>query len=253
MRTLATHHALKTSLCTASSSMLLCCALQTPAAPVSLETEPRTRVDRVDMSLPPNAALLLQHPLLATPLQPEAVLWSLNGKRGWYVDVKAANNRFDSERQADIGRLQTVSVVSGFPIQLGGHWVLEPQAQLINQRVAFDGQSAEAANTPSNHSSGWSGRVGARLAGSYQIRGLPVEPYVRTHIWHGLGSEQTLSLDQVEKISSGSKSATVEIGLGLVARVSPNVSLYVSADYSSDVDDNDINGLIGNLGVRLRW
>ena len=46
---------------------------------------------------------------------------------------------------------------------------------------------------------------------------------------------------------------TVELGLGLVARVTPNVALFVSADYSSDVDDNDLNGLIGSLGVRMRW
>jgi outer membrane autotransporter protein len=63
----------------------------------------------------------------------------------------------------------------------------------------------------------------------------------------------TVNLDQVEKISSSRNSSTVEVGLGLVARVTPAVSLYVSADYSSDVDDNDLNGLIGSLGVRMRW
>ncbi|MNP16719.1 hypothetical protein D3C76_1091260 [compost metagenome] len=62
-----------------------------------------------------------------------------------------------------------------------------------------------------------------------------------------------MSLGQVDKISSGRNSATVELGLGLVARVTPKVALFVSADYSSDVDDNDLNGLIGNLGIRVRW
>jgi outer membrane autotransporter protein len=63
----------------------------------------------------------------------------------------------------------------------------------------------------------------------------------------------TVTLDQVDKISSSRSSSTVELGLGLVARVTPTVSLYISADYSSDVDDNDLNGLIGSLGVRMRW
>jgi hypothetical protein len=31
------------------------------------------------------------------------------------------------------------------------------------------------------------------------------------------------------------------------------VSVYASADYSSDVDDNDLNGVIANLGVRVSW
>ena len=97
------------------------------------------------------------------------------------------------------------------------------------------------------------GRVGARLQGRYDVHGLPLEPYVRTNLWHTVYSGETLSLDQVDKISSSRKSSTVEVGLGLVARVTPAVSLYVSADYSSDVDDNDLNGLIGSLGVRMRW
>jgi outer membrane autotransporter protein len=62
-----------------------------------------------------------------------------------------------------------------------------------------------------------------------------------------------VTLDQVDKISSSRYSSTVEVGLGLVARVTPALSLYLSADYSSDVDDNDLNGLIGSLGVRMRW
>jgi len=41
--------------------------------------------------------------------------------------------------------------------------------------------------------------------------------------------------------------------LGLVAKVSRDVSVYVSADYSSNLDDNDLNGVMGNLGVRMSW
>ncbi|MNF91736.1 hypothetical protein D3C84_743480 [compost metagenome] len=91
------------------------------------------------------------------------------------------------------------------------------------------------------------------MKGSYDINGLPVEPYVRTNLWHTVNTSATVTLDQVDKISSSRNSSTVELGLGLVARVTPTVSLYVSADYSSDVDDNDLNGLIGSLGVRMRW
>ncbi|MNV65050.1 hypothetical protein PS659_02534 [Pseudomonas fluorescens] len=72
-------------------------------------------------------------------------------------------------------------------------------------------------------------------------------------MWHTVYTGNAVTLAQVDKISSSRKSSTVELGLGLVARVTPTVSLYVSADYSSDVDDNDLNGLIGSLGVRMRW
>ncbi|NUT87194.1 autotransporter outer membrane beta-barrel domain-containing protein [Pseudomonas corrugata] len=184
--------------------------------------------------------------------------WSLTGPAGWHVDLSASGGRVNGysrteqgQRQAAEGNAVTLSVEGGFPIGISDNWVVEPQAQLINQRVTLDTGNAEDGN--SSALSTWSGRVGARLKGIYEVNGLGVEPYVRTNLWHTVQSADTLSLDKVDKISSSRKSSTVELGLGLVARVTPVVSLYVSADYSSDVDDNDLNGVIASLGVRMRW
>lgn len=183
--------------------------------------------------------------------------WSLTGPAGWHVDLSASGGRVSGysrteqgQRQATEGDAVTLSVEGGFPIGISEHWVVEPQAQLINRRITLDGH---AEDSPGNELSTWSGRVGARLKGNYQVNGLGVEPYVRTNLWHTVQNADTLSLDKVDKISSSRKSSTVEVGLGLVARVTPAVSLYVSADYSSDVDDNDLNGIIASLGVRMRW
>ena len=186
--------------------------------------------------------------------------WSLTGPQGWHVDLTASGGRVSGfsrneqgARQATEGAALTLSVEGGFPIGLSENWVVEPQAQLINQRITLDTPYAGSGNASSSDLTAWSGRVGARLKGSYDINGLGVEPYVRTNLWHTVYSGNTVTLDQVDKISSSRNSSTVEVGLGLVARVTPSVSLYVSADYSSDVDDNDLNGLIGSLGVRMRW
>ncbi|SSB97292.1 outer membrane autotransporter barrel domain-containing protein [Pseudomonas sp. 43mfcvi1.1] len=184
--------------------------------------------------------------------------WSLTGPAGWHVDLSASGGRVNGysrteqgQRQAAEGNAVTLSVEGGFPIGIGTHWVVEPQAQLINQRITLDTPNTESGT--GNELSSWSGRVGARLKGNYQVNGLGMEPYVRTNLWHTVQSADTLSLDKVDKISSSRKSSTVEVGLGLVARVTPAVSLYVSADYSSDVDDNDLNGIITSMGVRMRW
>lgn len=186
--------------------------------------------------------------------------YSLIGAQGWHVDLSASGGRVSGfsrngqgARQATEGSAMTFSVEGGFPIGLSENWVVEPQAQLINQRITLDTPYAGSGNASSSDLTAWSGRVGARLKGSYDLNGLPVEPYVRTNLWHTVYTGNTVTLDQVDKISSSRKSSTVELGLGLVARVTPAVSLYVSADYSSDVDDNDLNGIIGSLGVRMRW
>ncbi|MFY0730689.1 autotransporter domain-containing protein [Pseudomonas sp. NFX15] len=186
--------------------------------------------------------------------------WSLTGPQGWHLDLTASGGRVSGfsrneqgTRQATEGSAMTLSVEGGFPIGLGENWIIEPQAQVISQRITLDTPFAGSGNASSTDLTSWSGRVGARLKGSYDISGLPVEPYVRTNLWHTVYTGNTVTLDQVDKISSSRNSSTVELGLGLVARVTPTVSLYVSADYSSDVDDNDLNGLIGSLGVRMRW
>ncbi|MGE8064740.1 autotransporter outer membrane beta-barrel domain-containing protein [Pseudomonas sp. NPDC089569] len=186
--------------------------------------------------------------------------YSLIGAQGWHVDLTASGGRVSGfsrneqgTRQATEGSSVTLSVEGGFPIGISDNWVVEPQAQLINQRITLDTPYAGSGNASSTDLSAWSGRVGAKLKGSYDINGLPVEPYVRTNLWHTVYTGNTVTLDQVDKISSSRNSSTVELGLGLVARVTPAVSVYVSADYSSDVDDNDLNGLIGSLGVRMRW
>jgi outer membrane autotransporter protein len=186
--------------------------------------------------------------------------YSLIGAQGWHVDLSASGGRVSGfsrneqgARQATEGSALTLSVEGGFPIGLGKNWTVEPQAQLINQRITLDTPYAGSGNASSTDLTAWSGRVGARLKGSYDLNGVPLEPYVRTNLWHTVYTGNTVTLDQVDKISSSRNSSMVELGLGLVARVTPAVSLYVSADYSSDVDDNDLNGLIGSLGVRMRW
>lgn len=186
--------------------------------------------------------------------------WSLQHDQGWHVDAVAMGTRFDAsgrggngERLDGNGHALTFSVEGGFPIGLGKNWVIEPQAQLINQQY-YPGNEAQAETLQAYDSQpSWTGRVGARLSARYEVRGMPIEPYVRTNVWYDFSNADTVSLDKVDKISSGRNSTTVEVGLGLVARVTPKVALFVSADYSSDVDDNDLNGLIGNLGVRVRW
>jgi len=188
------------------------------------------------------------------------VYWSMTHEQGWHVDAVAMGTRIDvngrgesGQRVDDSGHAMTFSVEGGYPIALGDGWVIEPQAQLINQQFFPGNRAQEETLQAFDSQPSWSGRVGAKLSGRYSVRGMPIEPYVRTNVWYDFTDSDTVKLDQVDKISSSRYSTTVDLGLGLVARVTPSVALFVSADYSSDVDGNDLNGLIGSLGVRMRW
>src|SRR3989344_5794274 len=311
MKTSFTPQEIRISVCTVSSTLLLCSSMEVQASPTEEETTPwyRQDVPSLTLSAPTtsypgrfspiadtrSSILTLQsnsghtqrvgliggtaefhgtgNGLLTNRAQSDphtdtlnlqeqslGAYWSLTGPQGWHVDLSASGGRVNGfsrneqgARQATEGSAVTLSVEGGFPIGISENWVVEPQAQLINQRITLDTPYAGSGNASSSDLSSWSGRVGAKLKGSYDINGLPVEPYVRTNLWHTVYTGNTVTLDQVDKISSSRNSSTVELGLGLVARMTPTVSLYVSADYSSDVDDNDLNGLIGSLGVRMRW
>ncbi|TVT83573.1 autotransporter outer membrane beta-barrel domain-containing protein [Pseudomonas sp. H3(2019)] len=201
----------------------------------------------------PNNTLNVQGPNLGA-------YWSLTGASGWHVDLTASGGRVSGyslndqgQRQAAEGSAMTLSVQGGFPIGISENWVIEPQAELINQRISLGTPYAGSGNASSSDLTSWSGRVGASLKGSYDIKGLPIEPYVRTNFWHTVNTTDTVTLGQVDKLSSSRNSSSIGLGLGLVARVTPSVSLYVSGDYNSATINNDLNGLIGSLGVRMRW
>ncbi|MDB6144563.1 MAG: autotransporter outer rane beta-barrel protein [Pseudomonas sp.] len=163
---------------------------------------------------------------------------------------RVARWRMTAAKVSD-GNVVASSVEGDYSIGLGENWVIEPQAQLINLRLSADNQNTASANNPADSLTAWSGRVGARLKGNYQVSGLPVEPYLRTNLWHSYSNSGPLSLGQVDKISSSRYSTSVEVGLGLLANVTPSVSLFVSGDYSGSTDN--AFGLIGNIGVRIRW
>ncbi len=186
--------------------------------------------------------------------------WSLTGANGWHVDLTASGGRVSGysindqgQRQATEGSAMTLSMEGEFPIGISENWVIEPQAQLINQRITLDTPYAGSGNASSSELTSWSGRVGASLKGTYDIKGLPIEPYVRTNFWHTVNTSDTVTLGQVDKLSNSRNSSSVELGLGLVARVTPSVSLYVSGDYNSATANNDLNGLVGSIGVRMLW
>ena len=309
MKTSMTHQEIKSAVCTVSTSILLCSALEIQASPPedaaiswsrgdipilfllpldpvrlagnlaatgpgnaqigpALYAAQNTRGDTQRAGLfvgpsplPSNAAGFVATPAAnAVNLQSQSLgaYWSLTAAQGWHVNLVAMGTRLNGQARSEQGDWRaaegnavTLSVEGGFPIGIGENWIIEPQAQLINQRASLGSQSTAAVSAPYDQQTSWSGRVGARLTGSYQVRGLPVEPYVRTNLWRTYSSGETLTLGQVDKVSSSRNSSTVELGLGLLAKVSPTVSLFVSADFSSDAEN--AFGLIGNLGVRMRW
>ncbi|RMQ48200.1 putative Autotransporter [Pseudomonas cichorii] len=188
------------------------------------------------------------------------IYWTLTDPRGWYVDAVAMGTRLDGHSRSERGiRIDTegnalsLSLEAGYPVALSSHWVIEPQAQIIHQRIDLDSQNDGISHIAFDSRPYTSARLGGRLEGRYQVNGITLEPFVQGNLWHTLDGSDTLTFDHRDRIKTQHQSTTADLGIGLSARLSRDISLYVSTDYSSNLDGNDLNGLRGNLGVRMSW
>jgi len=186
--------------------------------------------------------------------------WTLVDPSGWYLDTVAMWSSLDGDNRSDRGvKMDTdghalaLSVEAGYPIAVAQDWVLEPQVQVINQQIDLDSQNDGISNVAFDSQDYWTGRLGARLKGRFVAQDIPLEPYLRANLWKTFGGYDTVTYDGIDRIKSEHKSSSADLGVGLVAKLSSSVSVYMGADYNTHLDSNDLDGVSGNLGVRMSW
>ena len=85
------------------------------------------------------------------------------------------------------GRTEGTSVIAslegGYPFRLSPNWSLEPEAQIVAQRIDFDRTSDAFAAISFDRVDLYRGRLGVRLAGDYQTRAGVLQPFAEAHLW----------------------------------------------------------------------
>lgn len=186
--------------------------------------------------------------------------WTLTDPKGWYVDTVVMGTRFDGDNRSDRGlkldnrgHALTLSVEAGYPIALAGNWVVEPQAQVIHQNISLDTQDDGISRVSFDSDGAWTGRLGARLKGRYEVSGRPLEPYLRANLWHTFSGTDTVRFDRADRIETQQQSSSADLGVGVVVSLASSVSVYAGADYTSNIDSNPLRGMVGNAGIRVSW
>lgn len=186
--------------------------------------------------------------------------WTLTDPEGWYVDTVAMGTRLDGDSHSERGlkldnrgHALTLSAETGYPFAVANNWVIEPQAQIIHQKISLDSQDDGVSRVSFDSDGSWTGRLGARLKGRYAVSGRPLEPYLRANLWHTFSGTDTVTFDDADQIETQQKSSSADLGVGMVLSLASSVSVYASADYSSNIDSNQLRGLLGNVGVRVNW
>jgi len=187
--------------------------------------------------------------------------WTLVGPQGGYLDAVLQYTHLDGRARSDRGdklnidgHAWTASLESGYPIALSDRWVLEPQAQLIAQKVSLDSASDSVSHINHDAQVELTGRLGVRLEGAFKSSSdRLLQPYAQINLWHGDGGHDTLTFDGVDKIKTDYRYTSVQLETGVVAQVNEALSLHGGVQYTANLDSRQQEASGVNLGVRWQF
>ncbi|MGH8085458.1 MAG: autotransporter domain-containing protein [Lysobacter sp.] len=187
--------------------------------------------------------------------------WSRVGPSGGYLDAVLMGSRFDGESHSarmvgiDIeGDDLTASLEIGYPLAWrdDSRWSLEPQLQLIGQRVSVDRRQDRFAAVSFDSDTALTGRIGLRLLRDRPTAHSGWQPYLKLNLWNGFGGADRIRLD-ADVVETRHGSSALEFGGGVVVRFNEHFSSHLTADYTTDLGDDDRETIEANLGVRVTW
>jgi autotransporter family porin len=195
--------------------------------------------------------------------------WTHYGPGGWYLDAVTQGTWYDADALSVTGPgLHTHglgwagSLEGGYPFALGQRLWLEPQAQLMYQRVRFNDGSDQDALVSFSNSDALQGRLGARVVKTWDI-GAPFNPrplatWLRGNLWHEFlegGSTTLAGLTGADAFTFAAplKGTWAEIGGGATGAIGSSTTLFATTAYLQSVDGHHQNAWTGRIGATLRW
>ncbi len=205
--------------------------------------------------------------------------WTHFGPNDWYLDGVLQGTYYNTELDGQRG-LPTAetdgwglaaSLEGGYPFQLGGGWLIEPQAQLVYQGFNFDDFDGVNTNVSYSDLDSLAGRIGLRLAGSWNLEeaqgaDLGVAPppgeirqaslWLRGDIWHEfLGDPVTAFTGpggSTFPFTADLEDSWWEFGLGGSWDFTSSATVYANVDYQRAFE-GEADAWKGNLGVKVAW
>jgi outer membrane autotransporter protein len=186
--------------------------------------------------------------------------WTHIGPSGWYLDTVLMHSWLDGDARSDRGAgastggsAVTGSVEGGYPIHLGANVTLEPQAQLIWQHLSLDRTQDRFSAVTFDAGNSLTGRIGARLQSRFQLGSVQMQPYLTLNLWHSFAGTDKIGFGAADVIPARFDGTSLEVGGGIVAKLSSAVSLYATAGYTSGLGNEKGHSTQGNLGLRVTW
>jgi outer membrane autotransporter protein len=192
--------------------------------------------------------------------------WTHVGPGGWYLDAVLQGTWYYGSASTQFARLNTdgagfiASLEGGYPFawpQLGPGFVIEPQGQILWQKVSFRHDYDGLGEVALGDTTGPSGRIGLRAKWTVLTAGGQVwQPYLRANLWRDWGAEANTVFSGTDSVPLLSQTTMLELGGGLTGRINANVSVFANVDYEFAVgaaETEKRNGVRGAFGAKYTW
>ena len=192
--------------------------------------------------------------------------WTHVGPGGWYLDAVLQGTWYYGSASTQFARLNTdgtgfiASLEGGYPFswpQLGPGFVIEPQGQILWQKVSFRHDYDGLGDVALGDTTGPSGRIGLRTKWTIATAGGQVwQPYLRANLWRDWGAEANAVYSGTDIVPLVSQITMLELGGGLTGRINANVSVFANVDYEFAVgaaENEKRNGVRGAFGAKYTW
>jgi len=184
---------------------------------------------------------------------------------GLYVDgvLQAGRHRYTASpalgfSNAGKGSSLLASIEVGQAFPLGSNWTIEPQLQLVHQRIRLDDSGIVGALVQQNNHNGWLVRAGVRVKGEIATSAGALQPYVRFNVYRsGSGTDVASFIGPAAttNIATRTGGTSSELAVGATLQLTPSTSLYAEVGklWASGGDTRTRSGVNGTVGVKIRW
>ena len=192
--------------------------------------------------------------------------WTHTGPGGWYLDAVLQGTWYYGSASTQFARLNTdgtgfiASLEGGYPFswpQLGPGFVIEPQGQILWQKVSFRHDYDGLGDVALGDTTGPSGRIGLKTKWTIATAGGQVwQPYLRANLWRDWGAEADAVYSGTDIVPLLSQTTMLELGGGVTGRINANVSVFANVDYQFAVgaaEGEKRSGVRGAFGAKYTW
>jgi len=157
------------------------------------------------------------------------------------------------------GRSVLASIEVGQSFGIAPGWTIEPQLQLVHQRISLDDGSIAGALVRQNSHSGWLARAGVRVKGEIATSAGLLQPYVRFNVYRSGGGTDTsrfIGPAAYTDIATRTGGTSTELAAGATLQLTQGASIYAELGKlwsSGGSVRTRSNGIEGSVGVRVRW